>query len=211
MIQGYDGLDALPSALRIYGASDYATMEPEKGKKEPDFTEHGVVGVDTIGDLWFIDWFFGQCETDEGIRQWIRLVNLYRPMKWWNEGGTIDKAIAPAIRDAMRRNGRFVAIEALPSLDDKAVKLIAFHARCAARTVHFPIRRKWAEHVIDQLIKFPGAKHDDAADVCGLIGRGVDQMLDASVPVAQPRPQLIPFTEKWLEYNQFSTPKVRYF
>ena len=51
-IQTYSDLDALPSSLRIYGASDYATMEPEPGKKEPDFTEHGVVGIDAIGDLW---------------------------------------------------------------------------------------------------------------------------------------------------------------
>ena len=29
-IQTYSDLDALPSSLRIYGASDYATMEPAR-------------------------------------------------------------------------------------------------------------------------------------------------------------------------------------
>ena len=67
MIQTYDGLDALPKSLRLYGASDFATMEARAGKKEPDFTEHGVWGIDRVGDLWAIDWWSKQCETDVGI------------------------------------------------------------------------------------------------------------------------------------------------
>ena len=58
MILSYDGLDALPKTLRIYGASDFATMEPKAGRKEPDFTEHGVWGIDRRGELWAIDWWF---------------------------------------------------------------------------------------------------------------------------------------------------------
>ena len=177
-IQTYSDLDALPSSLRIYGASDYATMEPEPGKKEPDFTEHGVVGIDAIGDLWFIDWWYAQCETDKGIAAFQK----------------------------------FVLIEQLPSMTDKSVKLQAFHARAAAKTVHFPIKRAWTDHVIDQLIKFPGGRWDDAADVCGLIGRGVDRMHEANIPLPNRRPLLIPFTEEWLTYNDRNQkPKVRYF
>lgn len=209
---GYSGLDALPSSIRVYGASDYATMDPEPGKKEPDFTEHGVWGVDAIGDLWAIDWFFKQCETDKGIDAFIRMVGLWKPAKWFNEGGLIDKAIAPAIRQQMRLKQKYVAIESMPSIHDKEVKLQAFHARAAAGTVHFPVRRPWTDHVIDQLVKFPGGRWDDAADVCGLIGRAVDQMFEASVPVVKTRPMLVPFTEQWLEWNDQSTkPKVRYF
>jgi predicted phage terminase large subunit-like protein len=202
----------LPLSLKMYGASDYATMEVEFGKKEPDFTEHGIVGMDRIGDLWFTDWFFRQCETDEGIKAFIRLVGLYKPLRWWNEGGLIDKAIGPAIKDAMRRHQRYVSIEQLASIDDKSMKVQAFHARATARTVHFPLRRKWTDHVVDQLCRFPGAKHDDAVDVCGLIGRGVDKMTNASLPYEKPRDTLVPFSVKWLEYKSGSEkPKVRYF
>lgn len=212
MIATYDNLDALPSNLRIYMASDYATMDPEVGKREPDYTEHGVVGIDSIGDLWMVDWFFEQCETDKGIAAFIRLAKLYKPVKSWNEGGLIDKAIKPAIRQAMRLSQQYCAIESLPSIQDKAVKLQAFHARATAGTVHFPVRRKFTDHVIDQLVKFPGGRWDDAADVCGLMGRGVDQMMEAHVPVAQARPQLIPYTEAWLTYNDGrDKPRVRFF
>jgi predicted phage terminase large subunit-like protein len=212
MLKTYDGLDALPKSLRLYGASDYAVMEPRHGKKEPDFSEHGVWGVDKIGDLWAIDWWSKQCETDVAITAFIKLVALWKPIRWANEGGLIDKAIGPAIRSAMQHAQKFVAVEMLPSLDDKAVKLQAFHARATAGTVHFPVRRAWAENCIEQLVKFPGGRWDDKADVCGLVGRMVDKMMDARLPFAQTRPMLVPFTEKWLEFNDHNAkPQVRYF
>lgn len=212
MIRTYDGLDALPKSLRVYGASDYAVMEPRHGKKEPDFSEHGVWGVDKIGDLWAIDWWSRQCETDIAIAAFIKLVALWKPVKWANEGGLIDKAIGPAIRSAMQHSQKFVAVESLPSLEDKAVKLQAFHARATAGTVHFPVKRPWADNCIEQLVKFPGGRWDDKADVCGLIGRLVDKMVDARVTSADTKPLLIPFTEKWLMYNDRNDkPKVRYF
>lgn len=203
---------ALPLTLRMYGASDYATMEVAQGKREPDFTEHGAFGMDSIGDLWAVDWWFKQCETDVGIKQFIKMIGLYKPIRWWNEGGVIDKAIGPTIREGMRRNNRYTVIEMLTSIADKSMKLQAFHARAHARTVHFPLRSKWTDHVIDQLCKFPGGKHDDAADVCGLIGRGVDKMTNAHLPSQPPKDILIPFSARWLEYNSNADkPKVRYF
>ena len=212
MIATYDGLTCLPKSLRIYGASDYAVMEPRHGKKEPDFTQHFVMGLDNKGDMWFVDNWGGQVETDKGIAQFIRLVSLWKPIRWFNEGGLIDKAIGPSIRSAMMHAQKFVAIESLPSLDDKAVKLQAFHARATAGTVHFPIKRRWADDCIEQLVKFPGGRWDDMADCCGLLGRGVDLMMDARVPSTESRPLLIPFTERWLEYNDRNKePTVRYF
>jgi predicted phage terminase large subunit-like protein len=185
-------------------------MEPRHGKKEPDFTEHFVVGVDKIGDIWFVDNWSRQCETDVAIAAFIRLVALWKPIRWANEGGLIDKAIGPAIRSAMQHAQKFVAIEMLPSLDDKAIKLQAFHARATAGTVHFPVRRAWAESCIEQLVKFPGGRWDDKADVCGLIGRLVDKMFDARASLAEAKPLLVPFTAAWIEYGSDEKPKVRY-
>jgi predicted phage terminase large subunit-like protein len=212
MILTYDGLDALPKTLRIYGASDFATMEPKAGRKEPDFTEHGVWGIDRKGELWAIDWWFRQCETDVGIAAWIKLVAQWKPIYWFDEGGLIDKAIGPTKRKAMRDARTYTVIESLPSLMDKAVKLQAFHAMATAHAIHFPVKRKWAERAIEQLVKFPAGRWDDAADVCGLIGRGVDKMFDPQVPKSDTKPLWVPFTEKWIEYNDRNqAPKVRYF
>lgn len=187
-------------------------MEVEFGKREPDFSEHGMFGKDSVGDLWALDWWFKQCETDVAIKAFIRMVGLYKPQRWFNEGGVIDKAIAPTIRSEMRRNRRFVSIESMPSILDKSMKVQAFHAMYGARTIHFPLRRKWTDHVIEQLCKFPGGKHDDAVDVCGLIGRGIDKMNDAKLPFTQPRDTIIPFTERWLELGNLTEKREpRYF
>lgn len=205
------GRTARPVELMIYGTSDYATMEPKKGKKEPDYTEHGIWGMDHLGDIWALDWWYKQCETDVGISAFITLVQRWRPVRWFNEGGLIDKAIGPSIRDAMRSNQAFVTTDELPLLMDKGVKLQAFHARATAGTVHFPLN-EWGERVVTQLVKFPGGRFDDAADNCGLIGRGVDKMTHAQNPVVHQRPILVPFSPEWLEYNEHmrDTPKVRY-
>jgi predicted phage terminase large subunit-like protein len=210
-LQAYED-KALPLSLKMYGASDWATMEIEHGKRDPDFTEHCIWGMDVKGDLWAVDWWYSQAETDVGIKALMRLIGLYRPQRWFHEGGIIDKAIGPSIRDAMRRNQRFVTMEPMPSMDDKSIKVQAFHARVTARTVHFPLRRKWVDHVIDQLCKFPGGKHDDAVDCCGLIGRGVDKMTMAHLPYTKPRDILRPFSTRWLEWNEDrDKPAVRYF
>lgn len=211
-IKDYESVDALPANLRFYGASDYATMEARKGKKEPDFSEHGVVGMDAVGDLWFVDWWSGQVETDKSIRAFVDLVARWKPVRWWNEGGPIDKAIGPAIRREMRERRKFVAIETIASIMDKGMKLQAFHARTTAGTIHLPLKRKWAQDLVTDLIKFPTGRFDDKPDVCGLIGRGIDLMDDATIPADVRKPELVPFSAKWLEYNDAADkPTTRYF
>lgn len=207
----------MPTRFRVYGATDWATMEPTKGKKEPDFTEHGVFGLDTESRLLALDWWSKQAETDKGGEAFIRLVKKWHPIRWWNEGGLIDKSLAPGLRKLMRdesKNGEnaFTVLESLPSIQDKGLKLQGFHALAANGMVYGPMNCPWWERVIDQLVKFPGGRWDDAADVCGLIGRAIDKMYDAVPLVETARPVVRPFTESWLELGNLNQPpKVRYF
>lgn len=214
-----------PKVLRFYGASDYATKDESEG--ESDFTEHGVAGMDHLANLLIMDWWSGQRRTDVSIAAFTSLVQQYRqhklsahPMvRWWNEGGTIDRAIGPAIDRAMREalpvGTGFVPIEPLPKIADKAIKALSFHARYCAHTVWFPIPRPgrmWPIAVLDQLVGFPTAKHDDKVDVLGLLGRGIDAMLEAAIPsVDERKVGIVPFTAEWLEYEAPKAPKVRYF
>ena len=131
------------------------------------------------------------------------LVHRHKPRRWWNEGGPIDKAISPAIKTAMREHVPpvHVNIKPLTSIKNKAVKLASFQARAAAGLVYLPIGRPWAQRLVDQLCAFPAGKHDDACDVAGLIGRGIDDMMSPHEPAQVQREQLLPFTAKWLEMN----------
>lgn len=205
-VRGED--DGLPQYMRLHGASDYA-VTPDGG----DFTEHGVAGIDHRNRLYLIDWWSGQKESDKSIAAFIMLVRKYpgRLARWFNEGGVIDKAIRPAINRAMLEADAYVSIENMPSIQNKSIKLESFHARWAAGQVYLPANTPWAQRLVDQLVAFPAGKNDDGADVCGLFGRGIDQMGTVSVPVAEKKPLLVPFTAKWLEWDETKQrPKIRY-
>ena len=209
-----------PKLLTIYGASDYATLE-DKG----DFTEHGIVGLGesklkiildekpvTAAPFYFLDWWYGQKTTDVTIAACTSLVHGHKPRRWWHEGGPVDNAISPALKRAMKEHVPpvYVTLEPLTSVKNKATKLASFQARAAAGLVYMPLNRPWAKRLVDQLCAFPAGKYDDAADVCGLIGRGVDAMMSPHEPKPVERQQLRPFTAAWLEATDSEPMTPRY-
>jgi predicted phage terminase large subunit-like protein len=199
--------DGRPERLRYYGASDFAVT----AKDANDMTEHGVVGMDEKGDLWVVDWWGDQVTTDLGIERFLDFVEQYRPAEWWDEGGVIDKSIRPAINRRMRERRIFTTLTSLPSMADKRAKCQSFRARASARTVHLPLNRVWAQQIVEQLVGFPAVRFDDKYDVCGLIGRGIDQMADAPGPPAAKKRGVKPFTEEWLMATEdHDRPKIRY-
>jgi phage terminase large subunit-like protein len=200
--------EARPKHLQHYGASDFATMDPQLGK-DPDYTEHGMWGIDASSELWALDWFYEQCETDKGIAAMMAKILQWKPLGWGHEGGIIDKAIGPFIRNSMRSTRAWTNLIVMPSIQDKPSKLQAFHGMCEAGMIHIPYGA-WGDRLIDLLVKFPGGKHDDGPDVCGLVGRMVDQMMLPTVPVDKQREIIVPFTEKWLEWGSKPNRSVRY-
>lgn len=206
---GANGIGGPPLISRKFGASDYA-VTPDGG----DFSEHGVAEITPTDDLYITDWWTGQKESHLSIAAFIDIIkkNKRTPLaKWFNEGGVIDKAIRPAINRAMSDEKAWVTIESMTSIQNKAIKLESFHARYAAKKVYFPIDKAFGNAVVDQLVGFPTGKYDDKADVCGLFGRGIDQMGVIAFPVAVDKPSLIPFSAKWVEYEDSSDkPKVRF-
>lgn len=215
-----------PKNLRLYGASDYAVKEvdPEEARRgKVDKSEHGLVGMDDVGDLWFLDWATLQGKgTDKAIGAWIKMLRRARSWnkagaaRWWDEGGVIDKAVRPAVRRAMREAKTFVQLEPLPSIADKRAKVQSFAARYQARTTHWPLdaqgqQEAWAAEAIDQLVNLGAHRYDDKADVCGLIGRGIDLMHEAPADPEEEPPGVTPFTEPWLESKELpDRPRIRY-
>lgn len=187
-----------PKHLTKFGATDFATKE-DKG----DFTEHGVIGLDKDNNFWFLDWWFGQKTSDITVQQWWLMVKRNsQVLRWWHEGGPIGNALTPVMLKAMRDNRAYTLLEPKTSINNKAVKLASFQAIAAAGQVWLPIKRPWAARLVDQLCAFPSGRLDDAADVCGLLGRGIDDMATPYVPSEPTRQQLIPFTGTWLEYEE---------
>lgn len=198
----------LPELLRWYVASDWATTEGGG-----DWTVHGAVATAPDGDVYFGDrpgdWYREQVHTGTGIDAALTLIKHRRPRRWFGEKGVIERAIDPQIRMRMRqREVRGVERLLLPAVGSKADRAIAFASRAQYGQVWLPDpdRCAWVEPLLNELASFTGERDgevDDQADVCGLIGRGVELLSVPREPSPPPEP-IRPFTERWLMYNEDS-------
>lgn len=167
----------LPQKLHIYGASDYAVSEGQG-----DFTEHGIFGLDFNGDLYVLDWWREQAQSDVWIERQCDLIGRYTPLMWFGEAGPIKKAIEPFLKKRMQERQTFCRLEWLPSIADKVIRARAIQARCAMGKVYMPKVAPWKADLMSQLMRFPAGKYDDGVDVLSLIGRGLEFAKTPNVP-----------------------------
>jgi len=169
--------DTLPANLRKYGASDYA-VTADGG----DFTEHAVGGIDSSSDLYLIDWWHGQTQTDVWVDVFLDMAARHAVLDWAEESGQIVKGLDPFIIRRMNERKQFITRTQYTSVADKAVRAQSFRGRMSMGKVLFPRNAAWTARVVAQLLSFPAGKHDDAVDVLGLLGRMLDVMDPATVP-----------------------------
>lgn len=175
-LQSYD----FPPKVRIFGASDYAVTEGGG-----DFTEHGVFGVDALGDIYVLDWWWGQETPDVWIERQLDLASQWKPFAWFGESGTIRRSIEPFLIRRARERKVFVRFEWIASVTDKPTRARGFQARAAMKKVHIP-NTSWGQRLVDQLLRFPAGAHDDAVDVCSLFGMALDMAHPATAAVLIP-------------------------
>lgn len=161
--------EELPPNLRMYGASDYAVTDGGG-----DFTEHGIAGVDGSGNLYIADWWFGQTTSDTWIEKQCDLIIQHEPMVWLGEKGVIQKAVEPYLIRRMQERQAFCRMEWLASISDKPTRARPIQALASMGKVFLPKRAPWKAHVQSQLLRFPAGANDDAVDVLGLFGRGME-------------------------------------
>jgi predicted phage terminase large subunit-like protein len=189
-----------PKFLNRFSASDYAVTELEDDN-DPDYTVHGIAGVDSEGTLWMLDWWRKQCDSGTGINALINLCRKNGVRRGFGEVGIIRRAIEPAFKRAQRDEKYPINVEYLPAIGDKIAKVQSFRALAMSGQVRFP-RTPWADLVIDLLCAFPAVSHDDDIDVCGLFGRALDEMAFASLPAEdEPDTSLKPYSVAWLMHG----------
>lgn len=168
-----------PSHVNVFMTSDYAVTD-DGG----DYTEHGVWGV-ADQNIYQLDWWHGQTTADVWIERGLDLVQRYKPLCWFGEGGVIQKAVEPYLMRRMTERRAFCRVEWVPSVRDKPTRARAFQARASTGNVSL-LNDERGDRVLDQLLKFPAGKYDDAVDVCSLLGQVIDQahpgVLVASAP-----------------------------
>ena len=176
--------DTRPASLNIYMASDYA-VTPDAG----DYTEHGVFGMDSNGDLYALDWWSGQTSPEIWVEAWAMLVKQWKPQRAFEEKGTILRAQDGAINRAMRERNAWVSRVPLASASHKAHRALGFAHRASGKSVWLPKGKPWAMRLLNQLCAFHGngGQVDDMVDVCSLIGRGLDSIWNAMPPAESKR------------------------
>ncbi len=164
-----DRYTELPPNLKTIITGDFAVTDGGG-----DFTELGVWGFGD-GKFYALDWWSGQADPSVWIDTLLDLIRKHKPLWFVGETGPIRRALESTIKRKMQERKTFVATDWLSHGGaDKAVNARAFQAMCAQGQVLFP-DTEWAERVVDQLLRFPTAKHDDAVDACGLFGRYMDK------------------------------------
>lgn len=164
-----------PKHLKIYGTSDYAVTDGGG-----DYTVHRIWGIDEHEHIYRLDGWRGQTAADEWIERKIDLIAKHRPLAWFGESGVIEKAVKPMLLKRMRERSVHCRMEWLPSIHDKPTRARGFQARASMGMVSV---EPGAD--ISEFLSFPAGKHDDEVDNASLIGRALDQVHRAIVPVVE--------------------------
>lgn len=162
---------ALPSGLTYYGASDYAATSGAG-----DYTEHGIFGADTLGNLFVVDWWRGQESPDVWIDAQCDLIQRYRPVCWFGESGPIRRSVEPFLLRRVSERNAWCRLEWLASQHDKEARARSIQALMSMGKVLWPRTAAWRAEVEGQMLRFPAGRHDDAVDVFSLIGRGLQSI-----------------------------------
>lgn len=171
--------DQLPDGLSVYGASDYAVTDGGG-----DYTEHGVFGIDTAGNIYVLDWWRGQTSSDVWIERKCDLILQHSPVCWFGEAGPIRRAVEPFMMRRMQERNAICRIEWLASIADKEARARSIQGMASMGRLYFPKNAPWKGDVQAQMLRFPAGKHDDAVDVFSLIGRGLQHVRPKRKPRA---------------------------
>lgn len=166
-----------PDGCRFYGASDYA-VTADGG----DYTVHIVVAVDREGNIYLVDLWRGQTESDVWIEKLLDLVAKHKPLKWAEEQGQIIKSVGPFLIKRSRERKVFFAREQFVSATDKPSRARSIQARMSMGMFFVPESAPWLADLIGELLAFPAGKNDDQVDPLSLIGRMLEEMQGKQPP-----------------------------
>jgi predicted phage terminase large subunit-like protein len=163
--------DIVPKHLAKYGASDYAVTAGGG-----DYTIHGVAGVDPNDDLYILDWYREQADSEEWVDELLDLMKQWKPSEWAEESGQIEKGVGPFIDKRQQEERIYCYRKQFASVYDKATRAQAIRGRMAQGKVYFPRNKPWVTDLIKELMSFPTGKYDDQVDTMALFGRMLSTM-----------------------------------
>jgi predicted phage terminase large subunit-like protein len=160
-----------------------------------------IFGVDNNDDIYLLDTWWDKQPADKAVDAMISLIKKWKPLIWWAEKGHISKAIGPFLRKRMAEEKAYCRIEEVTPTANKVQRSQSIQGRIAMGKVYFPKTSPWTQKAIDEILKFPNARHDDFVDTISYIGMGLNRF---ATPGQQMRAQSdVPKvgTLAWIKYD----------
>lgn len=157
-----------PDLLTNYIISDFAVT-----KKDGDWTEFYVVGLDKHGNVWFQDAWYDQERPNVWIKALVRLMGRWNPWGFFGETGQIRRAIEPFLETEMNVNRVYCELKWLSTPADKVARSQSSVGMASMGKFHIP-RCDWGDRLVEQLVMFPNSKMDHSCDAVSLIGRAIN-------------------------------------
>lgn len=160
----------MTEAVSKWMTSDFAVTEAAG-----DYTSLGVHGWDQDGDLYLaLDYWGGRTTPDVWIEECINLMLTHSPEAFFGEAGVIRRSVEPFMMKRMQERNANVRVEWVASISDKPARARALQGRASMGKVHLP-DNETGHRILSQMLAFPGAKQDDDVDMCGMMGRVIDE------------------------------------
>ena len=164
--------------VRKYLTSDFAVTEPEDDS-DPDYTEIGVHGAaktdDGLTKIYLgIDGWSGQSEPATWMDEYFNLVKRHKPLCEFAEVGVIRRSIEGFLKQKRRERKAIGRIEWMPHIGDKLANARALQGMAEMGLIGIS-STPYGDHLLEQLLKFPAGKHDDAVDMCAMMARVIDE------------------------------------
>ncbi len=172
----FNRYDVAPSPLTHWITSDYATRD-DAG----DYTEHSVWGIDHESNIYLLDNWHGQTESNIWIDEALSLIRTWKPYVWFGEKGVIRRSVEPFLKKQMELQKTFIRREWLNPVGDKPSRARSFQGMVFSGKVFFP-SGEMGDRCLDQMVRFPTGKYDDFVDTASLMGLVIDQAHEAYTP-----------------------------
>ena len=165
--------------VRKYMSSDFAVTD-EAEADDPDYTEIGVHGTaqGAVNDVpvtklyLCMDGWSGRKAPQDWVHEYFNLVKRHKPDCEFSEVGVIRRATEGLLDQQRLIRKAYGHIEWMPHIGDKAANARALQALAEMGLCGLP-NTDYGQHCLDQLVKFPAGKNDDAVDMMALIARAV--------------------------------------
>ena len=181
-----------PKSLSIYGASDYAVSD-----NSGDWTVHLIAGMDEEDRIYLLDMWRDKKNSSVWVEAFVDLVRKWKPLKWAEESGQIQKSLGPYISKRQREERAWCWRKQYPSHRDKTARAQPISGRMSEGMIYFPRNASWSNEMISELMVFPAGKNDDMVDAFSLFGRMLDEMGRPIKPRTEERIQFNHEDFKW--------------